>query len=62
VIEADSDLIVCRRDIALNPVRARMVPAAEEYRWSSDRCNALGLTDPVVGLDQDSGHLGSPGA
>jgi len=48
VIEADSDLIACRRNIALNPVRARMVPTAEEYPWSSDRCNALGLTDPVV--------------
>ena len=48
VIEADSDRIACRRDIERNPVRARMVPTAEEYRWSNGRCNALGLTDPVV--------------
>jgi putative transposase len=48
VIEGNSDFIACRRDIALNPVRARMVPTAEEYPWSSDRCNALGLTAPVV--------------
>ena len=48
VIEADSDLIACRRDIEVNPVRARRVPTAEEYPWSSDHCNALGLTDPVV--------------
>jgi hypothetical protein len=25
-----------------------MVPTAEEYRWSSDRCNALGLIDLVL--------------
>ena len=48
VIEADSDLIACRRDIERNPVPARMVPTAEEYSWASDRCNALGLIDPVV--------------
>jgi len=48
VIEADSDLIACRRDIERNPVRARRVPSAGEYPWSSDRCNALGLIDPVV--------------
>ena len=48
VIEADSYLIACQRYIELNPVRARMVPTAEEYPWSSYRCNALGLADPVV--------------
>jgi putative transposase len=48
LIEADSYLIACQRYIELNPVRARMVPAPEDYPWSSYRCNALGVSDPVV--------------
>ena len=34
-IETDSYLLACCRYIELNPVRARMVSAAEDYPWSS---------------------------
>jgi putative transposase len=48
VIEADSYLLACQRYIELNPVRAHMVQAPGDYPWSSYRCNALGVGDPVV--------------
>jgi putative transposase len=48
VIEADSDLLACQGYIELNPVRAHMVQAAGDDPWSSYRCNALGVGDPVV--------------
>jgi len=35
-------------DIELNPLRAAMVEAPGEYRWSSYRCNALGEEDQLV--------------
>lgn len=48
LIEADAYLLACQRYIELNPVRARMVAAAGEYRWSSYRANALGAADTAV--------------
>lgn len=48
VIEADSYLLACQRDIELNPVRANMAFAPGDYPWSSYRCNALGGADPIV--------------
>jgi putative transposase len=48
LVEADGYLLACQRYIELNPVRARMVPTPEDYPWSSYRCNALGVADPVV--------------
>lgn len=48
VIEADGYLLACMRYIELNPVRAAMVTAPGDYRWSSYRANALGEADPVV--------------
>jgi putative transposase len=48
VIEADSDLLACQGYIELNPVRAHMDQAAGDDPWSSYRCNALGVGDPVV--------------
>ena len=35
-------LLICRRYIELNPVRAGIVDHLEEYRWSSFRANAQG--------------------
>lgn len=35
VVQSDAYLFACCRYIELNPVRARMVMAAEEYPWSS---------------------------
>ncbi|MEY6433587.1 transposase [Thioalkalicoccus limnaeus] len=48
VIEADTYLLACQRDIELNPVRAAMVEAPGDFPWSSYRANALGACDPVV--------------
>ena len=41
-------LLDCMRYIELNPVRARLVAAPGEYRWSSFRSNALGYDDALV--------------
>jgi putative transposase len=48
VIETDGYLFACQRYIELNPVRASMVRTPEDYPWSSYRCNALGVADPVI--------------
>jgi len=51
VVQHDSHLLACCRYIELNPVRARMVAAAEDYPWSS--CSArLGFASSSV-LDLD---------
>lgn len=42
VISSDDYLLTCMRYIELNPVRAGMVAAPGDYRWSSYRANALG--------------------
>ncbi len=42
VIDEENYLLVCQRYIELNPVRAGMVSAPEDYRWSSYRANGLG--------------------
>lgn len=41
-------LLACMRYIELNPVRAKLVASAAEYRWSSYRANALGREDALV--------------
>jgi len=41
-------LLACSRYIELNPVRAQMVHDADQYRWSSHRCNAFGDFDPLI--------------
>lgn len=41
-------LLDCMRYIESNPVRARLVAAPGEYRWSSFRANALGHDDALV--------------
>ncbi|HYW04528.1 MAG TPA: transposase [Gammaproteobacteria bacterium] len=48
LVDSGQYLLNCYRYIEMNPVRARMVEAAEGYRWSSYRHNALGEADPVV--------------
>ncbi|MDH5649221.1 MAG: transposase [Gammaproteobacteria bacterium] len=42
VINATEYLLVCQRYIELNPVRAGMVEAPQDYRWSSYHANGLG--------------------
>lgn len=48
LVDSDEYLLICMRYIELNPVRARMVEHAAQYRWSSFRANALGDHDPLV--------------
>lgn len=47
-VQTERYLLSCMRYIELNPVRAGMVMAPGEYRWSSYRANALGGPDRLV--------------
>lgn len=47
-VGTDAYLWACHRYIELNPVRAGMVNAPGDYRWSSFSRNALGHVDHVV--------------
>jgi len=48
LVDAQAYLLTCHRYVENNPVRARMVERAEDYRWSSHRANAFGEHDPVL--------------
>lgn len=48
LIDTDRYLLTCYRYIELNPVRAGMVAAAAQYRWSSHRRNAQGESDFLI--------------
>ncbi len=45
---SENYLLSCYRYIEINPVRARMVAAPDEYAWSSFASNALGKRHPMV--------------
>jgi len=47
-IQDESHFLTCMRYIEENPLRAGMVAAPGDYRWSSFRSNALGLEDGLV--------------
>lgn len=44
----EAHLVTALRYVALNPVRARLVPRAEDWRWSSVRAHLAGKDDHVV--------------
>ncbi|HET9819179.1 MAG TPA: transposase [Rhodanobacteraceae bacterium] len=44
----DRYLLQCHRYIELNPVRAKMAADPADYAWSSYRCHALGVADPLI--------------
>jgi putative transposase len=48
IIDDEQYLLTCMRYIELNPVRARMVSTAGEFRCSSFRANACGAPDDLV--------------
>jgi REP-associated tyrosine transposase len=48
LIQSEAYLLACMRYIELNPVRANMVAAPGQYRWSSYRKNAQGKDDKLV--------------
>lgn len=52
LVERDSFLLELARYVALNPVRAKMAKAPEDYAWSSYRAT-LGLAPAPAGLSAD---------
>jgi len=48
VIETESYWLKCMRYVELNPVRAGMASASDEYRWSSARAHVTGYEDEVL--------------
>ncbi len=48
LVDHDKYLLACMRYIELNPVRAGMVETADDYRWSSYRCNAHNVPDALI--------------
>ena len=48
LIDSERYFLACSRYIELNPVRAQMIPGADQYRWSSHRHNAFGEPDPLI--------------
>ena len=48
LVDSENHLLRCMRYIEANPVRAAMVGSPAAWRWSSFRCNALGVPDDRV--------------
>jgi len=48
LVDIERYLFTCYRYVELNPVRANMVAAPGDHRWSSYRYNALGHADPII--------------
>ena len=48
LVDSTDYLLTCYRYIELNPVRAGMVAALGDYRWSSHRRNAHGAHEPRI--------------
>jgi putative transposase len=48
LIQAETYLLACQRNIELNPVRAAMVDDPAHHRWTSYRQNALGQAHPYL--------------
>jgi putative transposase len=48
LVDSEAYVLACYRYIELNPVRAAMVAAPADYRWSSHRANALGAHDALL--------------
>lgn len=59
VIESETYLFACYRYIELNPVRAGLVKAPEQYIWSSYRSNALGAPNGLLQPRKEWFDLGS---
>tara|TARA_R110000782_G_scaffold95271_3_gene179213 strand:+ start:255 stop:869 length:615 start_codon:yes stop_codon:yes gene_type:complete len=59
LVDSDEYLLQCQRYIELNPVRAAMVTAPGDYRWSSYRTNAFGKASRLVSPHPFYKQLGS---
>ena len=62
LVHDDAYLLHCQRYVELNPVRAGMVPDPGDYAYSSYRCNALGVEDPIVSPHLIYSELGTGSA
>lgn len=62
LVDSDEYILACCRYIELNPVRAAMVRAPGDYRWSSYHSNAMGCADPLVTPHECLVGLGSNAA
>jgi putative transposase len=58
-LDSDVYLMRCHRYVELNPVRAAMVAAPQDYPWSSYRANGLGEADSLVCEHALYGALGA---
>lgn len=59
LVDSEAYLLSCMRYIELNPVRARMVNHAGEYKWSSYGANAQGRADALISPHPLYAALGS---
>jgi putative transposase len=48
VVDSERYLLTVHRYVELNPIRAAMVAAAEDYRWSSVHASLATASDPIV--------------
>src|SRR5262249_58568652 len=58
-IKDERQLLTCLMYIERNPVAAHVVVAAENYRWSSYRLHALGISIPWLSLHEVYRGLGA---
>jgi putative transposase len=59
LVQAERYLLTCYRYIEMNPVRAGMVPAADQFEWSSFRINAHGEKSMLITPHAEYEHLGA---
>ncbi len=68
VFQGRPGMLLCRRDnyfrqlvryIHLNPVAAGIVKTPDEWPWSSHRCFAWGIPDPLIDRDSTLGSFGT---
>ena len=58
LVDSERYLLTCYRYIELNPVRAAMVVAPDDYVWSSYRANAEGRPDRLIHPHDEYARLG----
>ena len=59
LVDTEMYFLRCCRYIECNPVRANMVQAPGEYRWSSYRNHAFGALDKTVAVHEQYERLGN---
>lgn len=59
LVDTETYFLRCGRYIECNPVRAQMVEAPGEYRWSSYHSHAFGVQDKLLAVHEQYSRLGS---